>query len=61
MKQLIQSFKTGELGLFQGNFSLCETTFASFDLPALVYGRNGAFIQTTVSLVSADTKRLYEK
>ena len=33
MKQLIQSFKTGELGLFE--------------VPAPVCGENGALVQTT--------------
>jgi len=44
MKQLIQSFKTGELGLFQ--------------VPAPVCGENGALVQTTVSLVSAGTEKM---
>jgi predicted dehydrogenase len=44
MKQLIQSFKTGELGLF--------------DVPAPVCGENGALVQTTVSLVSAGTEKM---
>lgn len=44
MKQLIQSFKTGELGLF--------------DVPAPICGKNGALIQTTVSLVSAGTEKM---
>ncbi len=44
MKQLIQSFKTGELGLFE--------------VPALVCGENGALVQTTVSLVSAGTEKM---
>jgi len=44
MKQLIQSFKTGELGLF--------------DVPAPVCGDNGALVQTTVSLVSAGTEKM---
>jgi hypothetical protein len=39
MKQLIQSFKTGELGLFE--------------VPAPVCGENGALVQTTVSLIGA--------
>jgi len=38
MKQLIQSFKTGELGLFE--------------VPAPICQENGALMQTTVSLVS---------
>lgn len=44
MKQLIQSFKTGELGLFE--------------VPAPVCGGNGALVQTTVSLVSAGTEKM---
>lgn len=44
MKQLIQSFKTGELGVF--------------DVPAPVCQENGALIQTTVSLVSAGTEKM---
>ncbi|MEV9616112.1 bi-domain-containing oxidoreductase [Aliarcobacter butzleri] len=44
MKQLIQSFKTGELGLF--------------DVPSPVCGKNGALVQTTVSLVSAGTEKM---
>ena len=44
MKQLIQSFKTGELGLF--------------DVPAPVCQKNGALIQTSVSLVSAGTEKM---
>ncbi|MEN5386595.1 bi-domain-containing oxidoreductase [Aliarcobacter skirrowii] len=44
MKQLIQSFKTGELGLF--------------DVPAPVCEINGALVQTTVSLVSAGTEKM---
>lgn len=44
MKQLIQSFKTGELGLF--------------DVPAPVCDKNGALVQTTVSLVSAGTEKM---
>ncbi len=44
MKQLIQSFKTGELGLF--------------DVPAPVCEKNGALVQTTVSLVSAGTEKM---
>ena len=44
MKQLIQSFKTGELGLFE--------------VPAPVCGDNGALVQTTVSLVSAGTEKM---
>ena len=44
MKQLIQNFKTGELGLFE--------------VPAPVCQENGALIQTTVSLVSAGTEKM---
>jgi len=44
MKQLIQSFKTGELGLF--------------DVPAPGCEKNGALVQTTVSLVSAGTEKM---
>ncbi|MEV9528526.1 bi-domain-containing oxidoreductase [Aliarcobacter butzleri] len=44
MKQLIQSFKTGELGLF--------------DVPSPVCEKNGALVQTTVSLVSAGTEKM---
>lgn len=44
MKQLIQSFKTGELGLFE--------------VPVPVCGENGALVQTTVSLVSAGTEKM---
>jgi len=44
MKQLIQSFKTGELGIF--------------DVPAPVCEKNGALVQTTVSLVSAGTEKM---
>ena len=44
MKQLIQSFKTGDLGLF--------------DVPAPVCEKNGALVQTTVSLVSAGTEKM---
>ncbi|UPT76865.1 bi-domain-containing oxidoreductase [Sulfurovum sp. XGS-02] len=44
MKQLIQSYKTGELGLF--------------DVPAPVCQENGVLIQTTASLVSAGTEKL---
>jgi hypothetical protein len=36
MKQLIQSFKTGELGLFE--------------IPAPICQHNGALVQTTLSL-----------
>ena len=44
MKQLIQSFKTGELGLF--------------DVPAPICQKNGALVETTVSLVSAGTEKM---
>jgi len=44
MKQLIQSFKTGELGLF--------------DVPAPVCQAHGALVETTVSLVSAGTEKM---
>ena len=44
MKQLIQSFKTGELGLFE--------------VPAPICQENGALVQTTVSLVSAGTEKM---
>ena len=44
MKQLIQSFKTGELGLFE--------------VPAPVCQENGALVQTTLSLVSAGTEKM---
>ena len=44
MKQLIQSFKTGELGLF--------------DVPAPICRENGALVETTVSLVSAGTEKM---
>ena len=44
MKQLIQSYKTGELGLFE--------------VPAPICNENGALIQTSVSLVSAGTEKM---
>jgi len=44
MKQLIQSFKTGELGLF--------------DVPAPVCQENGVLVETKVSLVSAGTEKM---
>lgn len=44
MKQLIQSFKTGELGLF--------------DVPAPKCLENGALVKTTASLVSAGTEKM---
>ena len=44
MKQLIQSFKTGELGIF--------------DVPAPACKENGVLIQTTVSLISAGTEKM---
>jgi len=43
MKQIIQSYKTGELGLF--------------DVPAPICQENGVLVQTTVSLVSAGTEK----
>lgn len=44
MKQLIQSFKTGELGLF--------------DVPIPICLENGVLVQTKVSLVSAGTEKM---
>jgi predicted dehydrogenase/threonine dehydrogenase-like Zn-dependent dehydrogenase len=44
MKQLIQSYKTGELGLF--------------DVPPPVCGDNGVLVRTTASLVSAGTEKM---
>ena len=44
MQQLIQSYKTGELGLFE--------------VPAPVCQVNGALVQTSVSLVSAGTEKM---
>jgi len=44
MKQIIQSYKTGELGLF--------------DVPPPICGKNGILIKTTVSLVSAGTEKM---
>lgn len=44
MKQLIQSYKTGELGLF--------------DVPPPICGRDGILITTTASLVSAGTEKM---
>jgi len=44
MKQLIQSFKTGELGLF--------------NVPAPVCQENGVLVETKVSLVSAGTEKM---
>jgi len=44
MKQLIQSFKTGELGLFK--------------VPAPVCQENGVLVETKVSLVSAGTEKM---
>jgi predicted dehydrogenase len=44
LKQLIQSFKTGELGLF--------------DVPTPVCQKNGALVETRVSLVSAGTEKM---
>lgn len=44
MKQLIQSYKTGELGLF--------------DVPPPICEKNGILIKTTSSLVSAGTEKM---
>ena len=44
MKQLIQSYKTGELGLFE--------------VPAPICRKNGILIETTASLVSAGTEKM---
>jgi NADPH:quinone reductase-like Zn-dependent oxidoreductase len=44
MKQLIQSYKTGELGLF--------------DVPSPSCHRNGVLVATTASLVSAGTEKM---
>ncbi|WP_300369434.1 bi-domain-containing oxidoreductase [Hydrogenimonas sp.] len=44
MKQLIQSYKTGELGLFE--------------VPAQICDENGVLIKTTASLVSAGTEKM---
>ncbi len=44
MKQLIQSFKTGELGLF--------------DVPAPICQDNGVLVESRVSLVSAGTEKM---
>lgn len=44
MKQLIQSYKTGELGLF--------------DVPPPICEENGVLIRTTASLVSAGTEKM---
>ena len=44
MKQLIQSYKTGELDLFE--------------VPAPACAQNGVLIETTVSLVSAGTEKM---
>ncbi len=44
MKQLIQSFKTGDLGLY--------------DVPAPICQENGCLVRTTVSLVSAGTEKM---
>jgi predicted dehydrogenase/threonine dehydrogenase-like Zn-dependent dehydrogenase len=44
MKQLIQSYKTGELGIFE--------------VPAPVCGENGVLVKTKVSLVSAGTEKM---
>ena len=44
MKQLIQSFKTGELGVF--------------DVPAPICQENGCLVKTNISLVSAGTEKM---
>lgn len=44
MRQLIQSFKTGELGVF--------------NVPAPMCKKNGALVQTKISLVSAGTEKM---
>ena len=44
MKQLIQSYKTGELGLF--------------DVPPPICDQNGLLVATTASLVSAGTEKM---
>ena len=44
MKQLIQSYKTGELGVFE--------------VPAPVCGENGVLVKTKTSLVSAGTEKM---
>jgi predicted dehydrogenase len=44
MKQLIQNFKTGELGIF--------------DVPTPICQENGILVETTVSLVSAGTEKM---
>jgi hypothetical protein len=44
MKQLIQSFKTGELGVF--------------DVPVPVCSDNGALVKSSASLVSAGTEKM---
>jgi hypothetical protein len=44
MKQLIQSYKTGELGLF--------------DVPPPACDENGILVLTTASLVSAGTEKI---
>ncbi len=44
MKQLIQSYKTGELGLFE--------------VPPPICGKDGILIRTTASLVSAGTEKM---
>jgi hypothetical protein len=44
MKQLIQSYKTGELGLF--------------DVPPPALDENGILVATTASLVSAGTEKM---
>lgn len=44
MKQILQSYKTGELGLF--------------DVPAPLCDQDGVLIRTTTSLVSAGTEKM---
>ena len=44
MKQLIQSYKTGELGVYE--------------VPAPICGENGVLVKTKTSLVSAGTEKM---
>jgi hypothetical protein len=44
MKQIIQNYRTGELGIFEVPPPICE--------------KNGILIQTTASLVSAGTEKM---
>ena len=44
MKQLIQSYKTGELGVYE--------------VPAPICGENGVLVRTKTSLVSAGTEKM---